>query len=130
MDFIEEAIEKAKLTLSLTKIEDHHFSCELTSPLATMTREIQTSEDATADPQLGHLLYYFVLTAQQIYCSDDFDDWMEEYEIETEKEQALADYNQLCADSDELKGLVGEEVYQELQGALAISQAMNNAWPG
>ena len=130
MDFIEQAINQADLKLTLTKIDDHHYRCELTSPLASMTREIHTNDEATTDPDLGQLLYHFTLTAQQIYCSDDFDDWVEEYEIETDKEQALADYNQLRADTAELKGLVGEEVYQELQGALAISQAMNNAWPG
>ncbi len=130
MDFIEQAIQQADLKLSRTKIENHHYRCEISSPHATIVREIHTNDESTADPELGQLLYHFVLTAQQIYCSDDFADWVEEYEIETDKEQALADYNQLCTDTTELKDLVGEEVYQELQGALAISQAMNNAWPG
>ena len=129
-DYIDDAVQSAALRLEIDEIGDHHFRCEILNDTASMVREIRTHDHATEAPTLGQLLYHFSLMTQQVETCDGYEDWAEEYEVDPQDPDTRKTYDQLLEDVTDLRALLGDDGFDQLQGALAIDQAMRNADPG
>lgn len=127
-DFIEEAIKSAEITLEITPIENNSYKCSFKSKHHAMMRNITMAEGYDA-PKLGNLIYYYATEIQHYEDCDDILEWADDNGINPGDERTIKRYNQLSEDHKDLRLLLGEDNYQGMMSALAISQAISNAIP-
>ncbi len=127
-DFIDEAINTAEITLEVTPLEDNCYKCDFKSKHHEMTRNITMAEGYDA-PKLGNLIYYYATEIQHYEDCDDILEWADDNGLKPGDADTLKRYRQLDQDHRDIRLLLGEENYQGMMGALAISQAIGNAIP-
>lgn len=127
-DFIDEAISNANITMDIEPLENNAYKCAFKSIHHEMTRTITMAEGYDA-PKLGNLIYYYATEIQHYEDCDDILEWSDDNGLNPGDPKTLKRYNQLSEDHRDLRLLLGEENYQSMMTALAISQAISNAEP-
>lgn len=127
-DFIDDAISAAALSMSVEEKENNAYRCELKSKHHTMIRTITMAEGYGA-PVLGNLLYYYATEIQHYDDCDDILEWADDMDINPGDDLSLRKWEQLGKDHKDLRLLLGEQNYQSMMAALAISQAIDSADP-
>lgn len=127
-DFIDDAITKADVTLDVSPMENNRYKCDFKSQHHEMTRTITMAEGYDA-PKLGNLIYYYATEIQHYEDCDDILDWAKDNGLNPGDGETLRRYRQLDQDHRDIRLLLGEDNYQSMMGALAISQAIGNASP-
>lgn len=127
-DFILDTISEAELTLDCAEAGEGAFMCTFVSRHGQMTRRI-TMKPGYGAPELGELLYYFAVRAQEADAAEDISDWAEINGKDLSAPNAVNDFNQLVTDQRDLELLLGRSAYDAMMAGLAISQAIENAMP-
>ncbi len=130
MDFVDEAVIEANVTLEAYKTAKSMYRCTLRSDHNQMVRDITVKEGVVHAPGAANLLHHFALVAQHIDDCDDLVDWAEELGHDPKDEGVKARYIQALEDAKDLRALLGGYTYGNLMGALQIHQAISNARPG
>ncbi len=129
MDFVEEAVIEANVSLATTPRDDGQLRCVLTSDYGQMTRDITLKDGVDYEPSAANLLYHFALVTQGVTDCEDFADWADEYGHDPNNAASTTLYEQYCKDAKELRVLLGGYTFGNLMGGLAIHQAINHARP-
>jgi hypothetical protein len=130
VDFVDEAVIEARVTLETEKTGEGIYRCTLRSDYGQMVRDITLREGIDHAPTAANLLYHFALVAQSMDACDDLADWAEENGLNAKDETAKARYAQHSNDARDLRTLLGGYTFGNLMGALQIHQAISNARPG
>lgn len=129
-DYIADAIAACDISIENELISEQRYRSCLTSSRSSMTREIQMKEGSDAGPTAGQMLYYFLSKIQAVDATSDFLEWADETGSDASDGSVLEDYKSLVKDSDDLKALVGSDVYSQLLQSLSIDQAISRAAAG
>ncbi|HEC00469.1 MAG TPA: hypothetical protein ENI91_02125 [Sphingomonadales bacterium] len=125
-DFIEEAITAAAVELDISLKEDNQYACIMTSPHGKMVRDITVKPGYDA-PTLGNVIYHYALVAQEVSQYDDVLEWADDTGHKLSDSKTLPKFRQMVDDKRDLRLLLSESIYQDMMGALEISQAICNA---
>jgi len=126
-DFIDDAVEKAQITLTTESMTSGELRCQLRNDNFQLIRDIRIRDGASASISASAILYHLVLNVQALRMCDGFDDWLAEFEIDLPKSQARAKYVQLQNDNRDLELLLGTNLCISTLAALEIHQAISNA---
>jgi hypothetical protein len=129
VDFVDEAVMEANVTLEAEKTAEGVYRCTLISDYNQMVRDITVKAGIGHAPSAANLLYHFALVTQGIQDSDDLNDWAEEQDLDPKDEATKARYEQARTDAEDLRTLLGGYTFGNLMGALPIHQAIGNARP-
>jgi len=127
-DFIEEAITAAAVELDISLKEDDQYACVMTSSNGKMVRDITVKSGYDA-PTLGNVIYHYALVAQEVSQYDDVLEWADDTGHKLSDSETLPKFRQMGDDKRDLRLLLSESIYQDMMGALEISQAICNAKP-
>jgi hypothetical protein len=124
-DFIEEAICKAQVVLTTESMASGELRCLLKSNNSQLVREIRIRDGAIMSASA--LLYHLLLNIQAFRMCDDFEDWLDEFDIDLPQDKAEEKYKQMQTDEHDMELLLGADLCNRTLAALEISQAINNA---
>lgn len=127
-DYVQVAIDSASVQLHTDSLDNNQYRCRLSSPLATMSRDL-TVKAGYGAPTAGQFLYYYMTRVQLVNDCDDVLAWADESNKKVADPEVLAEYRQLVADLDDLKRVLGLQVFDQMMGGLAIEQAIGAAHP-
>jgi hypothetical protein len=127
-DFIEDAITAAAVELDILLKEDGQYACIMASSHGKMVRDITVKPGYDA-PTLGNVIYHFALVAQEVSQYDDVLEWADDTGHKLNDSATLPKFRQMVDDKRDIRLLLSENIYQDMMGALEISQAICNAKP-
>jgi hypothetical protein len=127
-DYIEDAITAAGVELDISVKDDGQYACVMTSSHGKMVRDITVKPGHDA-PTLGNIIYHFALVAQEVSQYDDVLEWADDTGHKLSDSETLPKFRQMVDDKRDLRLLLSERAYQDMMGALEISQAICHANP-
>ncbi len=127
-DFIDDAIQAAKVEMTASLKEDEIWTCDLKSKHGVMIRDLHI-KTKFGTPKTGNIIYHFALVSQEISQYDDVLEWAKEEGHDLNDFKNLSKFKQMVEDKGNLRILLSEETYQNMMAGLEISQACANAHP-
>jgi len=97
-DFIEEAIYEAQIVLTTEPMASGELRCQLKSNTAQLVRELRIRDGAIISASA--LLYHLLLNIQAFRMCDDFEDWLDEFDIDLPQDKAEKKYKQMQTDGN------------------------------